>query len=212
VLNPCCWQVHRANILLPAYVLDLPEPQQRAIVKHELGHLQAGHPLHLFIQRICLALFWFHPLVRFSARRADLARELHCDRVSISHRREAVAYLSSLLSLTQASDSLQRKGFVLPFVTRRNHDLQRRITAITDRDWSCGANDRRKRKLLPALIYASAAIVWLLWLPVDADSSARSTWSPWPTHTANSIKTIIDYPLRDYELDGHRLTERLRHK
>ncbi len=96
-----CWQIHRPVIALPSVVVDFPVAEQAAIVRHELAHLRRQHPLHLFIQRLVEAIFWFHPLVWWASRQAAAAREIRCDRDAVSSRQDVAAYLSSLLRLIE---------------------------------------------------------------------------------------------------------------
>jgi hypothetical protein len=49
-----------------------------------------------------------------------------------------------------------------------------------------------------------AALCMLIWLPVNPRASRRADFSPWPAWTARSLDAI-GMPVRDYEIDGHRL-------
>ena len=100
-ISPFCWQIHHPIIVLPAVVQHFPIGEQAAIVRHELAHLRLQHPLHLFLQRLVEALFWFHPLVWWASREAAAERELRCDRDAVRSKVEVADYLRSLLRLIE---------------------------------------------------------------------------------------------------------------
>ena len=85
-VSPFCWQMHRPVIVLPGLVRDFPAAEQAAIVRHEIAHIRLQHPLHLFLQRLVEAIYWFHPLVWWASRQAAAAREFRCDRDAVNSR------------------------------------------------------------------------------------------------------------------------------
>jgi hypothetical protein len=54
-------------------------------------------------------------------------------------------------------------------------------------------------------VAACALLCSLIWLPVNPDASRRSAWSPWPTWSARALN-VVGVVVRDYEVDGHRLS------
>ena len=197
-----CWQIHRPVIALPTVVVDFPVAEQAAILRHELAHLRRQHPLHLFVQRLVEAIYWFHPLVWWASRQAAAAREIRCDRDAVSNREDVAAYLRSLLRLIE----LQLDGpALLPAGLGFLGDsslLGRRATLLVDSFDKPVAPYTRWR---PILAFAFSMVVCMLvWLPVNPRASRRADWSPWPTWSARTLDAI-GVPVRDYEIDGHRL-------
>lgn len=201
-LSPFCWQFHRPVIVLPEVVRGFPPGEQAAILRHERTHIELQHPLHLFLQRLVEAVYWFHPLVWWASRQAAAARELRCDRDSVRTKVEIVDYLRSLLRLVEAkvpSPSGLPAG--IGFVGSTSL-LKRRAEQLADL-LEQNAVHRQPRRAA-AIIVGCTIFCSALWLPVNPNASRRSIWSPWPTWTAqvlNSAGIII----RDYEVDGHRL-------
>lgn len=193
-----CWHWHRPVIVLSRSALELSDDCQRMILRHELAHLEAGHPLQVFIERCVGALLWFHPLGWWSARRAELAREVHCD--APLNAADSATYLSALLGLTQpASDEATNARSALAF-SRNRSMLRERLAAFSERV----VPSRLGRFAAPALIALTILLGLLAWPPINPQASARSRWSPWPTWTASALKSV-GVSVRDYEPDAHRL-------
>ncbi|MCX7034285.1 MAG: M56 family metallopeptidase [Arenimonas sp.] len=68
-----------ANVLLPSWSQTLPPTQQRAMLAHELSHLQRRDPAWRIAQRIAALPLFFHPLARHAQRRLDALAEDACD-------------------------------------------------------------------------------------------------------------------------------------
>lgn len=200
-ISPFCWQFHRPVIIVPDLLLDLPAAQQSAVIKHELAHLSLRHPMHLFLQRLVEAVYWFHPLVWWSSRQAAAAREFHCDRHAIQCRSEVADYLRSLLSLIEAqvpTASHLPAGLAFLGATML---LQRRAAALlAPSAGRMGPN----RKLASGAATLALALSVFVWLPVNPQASRRTHWSPWPRWSA-SLLDATGITVRDYEVDGHRL-------
>lgn len=201
-VSPFCWQFHRPVIVLPDLLLDFPPAEQAAVLKHELAHLRAHHPLHLFLQRLVEAIYWFHPLVWWASRQAGAAREFRCDRDAVANIQEVADYLRSLLRLIEAQVPTPNRlpaglGFLgdAPLLSRRAATLTETLEQPLAR-----SNYRR-----PTIALLSAAAVCLvIWVPVNPQASCRALWSPWPSWSASALDAS-GIRVRDYEIDGHRL-------
>jgi bla regulator protein BlaR1 len=193
-----CWHWQSPVIVLSRRARELPHDCQRMILRHELAHLEAGHPLRVFVERCVGALLWFHPLVWWSARRAELAREAHCD--APLNSAEASTYLSALLALTQpAADDALAVQLGLAF-SRDRSLLQQRLALLTETTIPSPFG----RRAAPILVAMTILLGLLAWPPVNPQASARSSWSPWPTWTASALQ-CVGVSARDYETDAHRL-------
>jgi bla regulator protein blaR1 len=206
VSNDCtgafCWQIHRPIVVVPEVVLNFPLGEQWAIVRHELAHLRRQHPLHLFLQRLVEAFFWFHPLVWWASRQAAAAREIRCDREAVNSSSEAAVYLRSLLRLVELQ--LNRPTLLpagLSFAGQESL-LKRRANLLAD---SFERPIRSKPIWQPILAFLLTVVVCgAIWFPVNPRASRRSEWSPWPQWSARTLEAV-GLPVRDYEVDGHRL-------
>ena len=216
VLSPFCWQFHRPVIVLPETLLDFPPAELHAVIRHEMAHLKNRHPLRLFLQRIVEILFWFHPLVWKSSRRAAVVREMVSDQQAVTSREQAASLLRGLyrlvavrsgatidlpagLAFASGGDSLSlRVSHLLRSVGERPD------SGHSDRSDQLRLSRRRVRsvfRLFPAVIVAVA-----LWLPVHPNATNRSHLSPWPLPSAIAL-TELGIAVRDYEVDAFRLQE-----
>jgi bla regulator protein blaR1 len=197
-----CWQIHRPVIALPSVVVDFPIAEQAAIVRHELAHLRRQHPLHLFMQRLVEAIYWFHPLVWWASGQAAAAREIRCDCDAVSSRNDVAAYLRGLLRLIELrlnEPALLSAG--IGFLGDSSL-LSRRANLLVESIDNPIAPSARWRPFF-AFALALACCV-LVWLPVNPRASRRAAWSPWPRWSAQTLDAV-GMPVRDYEVDGHRL-------
>jgi len=202
-VSPFCWQLHRPVIVVPEIMQNFPGPEQAAILRHEHAHLRLQHPLHLFLQRMTEALHWYHPLVWWASRRAAACREFRCDQDSVRTRGEVAHYLRGLLRLIELKLHPPGRlpagvGFVgdASLLSERVHRLQDRAEFIA-------IPETASRGI--ATIAIGALLCSLIWLPVNPDASRRSAWSPWPTWSARTLD-MMGLVVRDYEVDGHRLS------
>lgn len=213
ISTPFCWQFHQPYIVLPEFVLGFGQRELGFIVRHELEHLQTGHPLQLFLQRLIEGIFWFHPLVWWAARHASESREYACDEAAIDSPAEIATYLKTLLTIVeyQAAD-LDKTPTPLAFGRGCNIVVKRaqRLTRIATQA-NC---DHRRRLSAPSAIASlcvAALTISFAWLPVDVLASPRANWSPWPTWTAGVLKdfgvSARDYDVYDDRVKLHELLE-----
>jgi bla regulator protein BlaR1 len=197
-----CWQVHQPVVILPDAVCEFPEAEQAAIMRHELAHLRRQHPLHLFMQRLVEAFYWFHPLVWWASRQAAAAREIRCDRDAVANQRDVAIYLRSLLRLVElrlTSPSMLPAG--LGFLSKPSL-LGYRANLLAQ------SFESEERPISGWRVLSTMGIAMLLclvvWLPINPRASRRSAWSPWPSWSASTLEAV-GVPVRDFEIDGHRL-------
>lgn len=69
-------------VLLPHWAESLDVAQRRAMLAHELAHLDRRDPLWRPLQRLALVPLFFHPLAWHALRRLETLAETLCDRVA----------------------------------------------------------------------------------------------------------------------------------
>ena len=100
----------KPTVLLPTqFLAGLNDQQLKNILLHELAHHERRDVLANFLQKICLAVFWFHPLVHIMDRLISRAREEICDNYVLAQT-EAVSYGETLLHVGAFSQD-KAKGF-----------------------------------------------------------------------------------------------------
>jgi len=87
----------RPVVLLPVVALTgLSEDQLRAVVAHELAHIQRLDCVVNFLQALVEALFFYHPAVWWLGRRIRIEREHCCDEIAIALYDDRLEYARAL--------------------------------------------------------------------------------------------------------------------
>ena len=76
---PMAWGVLRGRILLPSDAMAWTAERRRAVLLHELAHVQRRDCLAHLVANLACALHWFNPLVWVARRRMVIERERACD-------------------------------------------------------------------------------------------------------------------------------------
>ena len=100
---PLTWGIIRPQILIPADAKNWSTDQQRAVLLHELAHIQRWDWLTQTIAQISCAIYWFNPLVWVADRRMRLERERACDDHVLTNGCAATDYASHLLEIARTS-------------------------------------------------------------------------------------------------------------
>ncbi|HVS65335.1 MAG TPA: M56 family metallopeptidase [Thermoanaerobaculia bacterium] len=117
----------RPVVLLPASAGRWDEERRRLVLLHELVHVARADALGQIVSRLVVALYWFHPLVWWAARKASLAREQACDEAVLAHGQRPSTYARHLIELAEPV------ALPLPAISRSSRsDLERRIEAVLE--------------------------------------------------------------------------------
>ena len=101
VTVPVVWGLFRPVILLPADADDWEPDRQRAVLLHELGHIQRQDWLIQTVAQITCAVYWFNPLVWFAARRMRTEVECACDDHVLNAGYQSTDYAQHLLDVVR---------------------------------------------------------------------------------------------------------------
>lgn len=89
-------------LCLPAWCLDLPDDEARAVLGHELAHLRRRDPAWRLLAAVMKALLWPQALNRVALQRLDLLAELACDAAAAAPSGQRLALAQSLLRCAEA--------------------------------------------------------------------------------------------------------------
>ena len=211
--SPFCSQLHYPYIIIPEYLLDFEPQKFNFIIRHELEHLQTGHPLQLFLQRLVEVIFWFHPMVWWASQQSALCREFACDEAAIQTPQEIAQYLRTLLTIIEYG-ATQPDETHTPLAFGRGQSMiasrARRLTQIaqnhkTDHRISLSGSLASVSLVLATLLTA------FIWLPVDVLASPRANWSPWPTWSADALHdfgvSVHDFETYNGRMELHELLQ-----
>jgi len=115
----------RPVVLLPASLLSHPKAIQRAVLAHELIHVQRRDWIWVMGEEILCATLWFHPGIWWVVSRVRRAREEVVDELTVLATGQRRAYLEALLAFADAAPVVPGAAFA-----RRTH-LFRRMMLIS---------------------------------------------------------------------------------
>src|SRR5262245_8243043 len=104
IRSPILLGVAPPMIVFPADVAAWASPtERRAMLRHELAHVERrDHYVNLF-QTVFGAVFFFHPLARYACRQLSMEREMACDDHVVGSGAEAEAYAESIIKVAERS-------------------------------------------------------------------------------------------------------------
>jgi beta-lactamase regulating signal transducer with metallopeptidase domain len=144
---PITWGVLRPVILLPEGFERLPADRSRAVLLHELSHVQRHDFVIRFLAEITCAVLWFQPLAWMSRRQLLEEQERACDDRVLAMGEKASSYARLLL---EWQERLPGRDLLAVGMAQRS-SLERRLRAILDHGL------KRDRVTMPR-----ALTVWLL--------------------------------------------------
>ena len=101
VTVPMVWGLFRPVILLPADADNWSAERQRAVLLHELAHIQRQDWLMQTVAQIACAVYWFNPLVWFAVRRMQAEAERACDDHVLNAGYQSTDYAHYLLDIVR---------------------------------------------------------------------------------------------------------------
>jgi beta-lactamase regulating signal transducer with metallopeptidase domain len=103
-LGPATVGVWRTHVLLPKWVLGLPDTQRNYVVRHEEEHRRAHDGQLLFVASLLLIVVPWNVALWWQLRRLSLAIEMDCDNRVVRALGNAPAYGNLLLTIAQAAN------------------------------------------------------------------------------------------------------------
>ena len=154
VRMPCSFGLFRPTVMLPAAFDRLEPAFQRAIVCHELLHIERRDFARVVVEDVAAALLWFHPWVWLLRRRIRLHREQVVDAEVVRRTDDRRAYVRCLVELAGHPLTLR---LVSPML--RSTELRARADAVLEKEEAMSI--RRAAVLTTGLCVALGATVWM---------------------------------------------------
>jgi len=163
---PMTWGIIRAVILVPASFAGWDESLRRSVLLHETAHIARADALTRLVAEIARVLYWFHPLVRFAARRLRVESERACDdaavRLGVPHHDYAAQLLAVARTAAQPAPWLRSQS------AAETGMLAERVIALAAvRERAC------VRPLMKAAIVVAALLVAL----ASANLQVAAPWT-----------------------------------
>jgi hypothetical protein len=175
-LGPATVGLLRSLVIVPRWVLALPERQRQYVLRHEDEHRRAHDAALLFFSSLPILLMPWNPALWWQVRRLCLAVELDCDNRVVKALGDAPAYGELLLRVAQAANHGPR---LQPAFLGGMGSLERRLTALV-----APTPLRHTQKFLLPVV-AMALLLLVLWMPHPVLGSASHSHSPMTTTTAS---------------------------
>ncbi|MEO7408281.1 MAG: TonB family protein [Vicinamibacterales bacterium] len=96
--QPVTFGLSHPIVLLPERLRTMPGAVQRAVLAHELWHVERGDWAWSLAEEALCAILWFHPSVRYLVSRIQGAREEVVDELSILLTNARRSYVEALLA------------------------------------------------------------------------------------------------------------------
>jgi beta-lactamase regulating signal transducer with metallopeptidase domain len=173
-LGPATVGLLRSRVLVPRWVLALPEQQRQYVLRHEDEHRRAHDAALLFLASLPIVLMPWNPALWWQVRRLCLAVELDCDNRVVRALGDARAYGELLLRVAQAGSRGPR---LQPAFLGGMGSLERRLTALV------APTPLRHAQKFVLPIVATALLLLVLWMPHPVLGSASHA------HTAMTTAT-----------------------
>ena len=150
--SPCLFGLFRPAIYLTPAAVSSPE-RMRHVIAHESTHARHLDPLWSLLRCVCLAVYWFDPLVWAAAIVSRTDCELACDEGALKHLGdgERIPYGQTLLSLIPVKKGPGSPLLTATTMTAGKRRLKDRVTRI--------AENRQTVTAALFLVLALAAVV-----------------------------------------------------
>jgi TonB family protein len=125
IRQPVTFGVRRPVVLLPDGIRACAPHVQRAVLSHELIHVQRRDWLWLLAEEAVRAVFWFHPAVWWLISRVQLVREEVVDELAVLATGTRRGYIEALAAFADDTPLVPAAAFA-----RRRH-LFRRMRLIS---------------------------------------------------------------------------------
>ncbi len=152
---PFTWGLLRPVVLLPV------GESRAAVIGHELAHAHRRDHWWLLLSQAACGVYWFHPLVWWSARKASEDRERACDDLVLRRGEAPAGYAETLVAVAKSGVAAPAGAIAVAGQT----PLEGRIRAILDPAVNRAAMTRRGAMAASA---AAACFALLVAAPVAA--------------------------------------------
>ena len=194
VRMPCSFGLFRPTVMLPAAFDRLEPAFQRAIVCHELLHIERRDFTRVVVEDVAAALLWFHPWVWLLRRRIRLHREQVVDAAVVRRTDDRRAYVRCLVELAGHPLALRLASPML-----RSTELRARADAVLEKEGAMST--RRLAVAATGLCVALGATVWTAaaTVPLNAAAPREALQATSAGQPASQIRHAI---VLDFTLPG----------
>ena len=131
--SPCLFGLFRPAVYLTPASVESPETL-RHVLAHETTHARHGDPIWSLLRCVCLAVYWFDPLVWAAAIVSRRDCELACDEGALKRlgEDERIPYGRTLLRLIPVARKPESPMLSATTMTAGKRELKDRVTRIAE--------------------------------------------------------------------------------
>lgn len=165
--SPCLFGLVSPAIYLTPAAMETPE-RLRHVIAHESAHARHYDHLWALLRSLCLALYWFDPLVWAAAAASKADGELACDESALGQLGDAerIPYGRTLLALIPVRSHVPAPLLSATTMTAGKRQLKDRVMRIAQ-------NRRTVTAALFAVIALAAGICAVTFTGAKAEDEAR---------------------------------------
>ncbi len=172
---PMAFGTRRPSIVVPAIADTWDDDRRRAVLLHELAHVARYDCLTQMLTAGVCAMYWFHPAVWWTARRARIERELACDDRVIAVGTGPREYAGHLLEIAYSFGG--HRAPALAVTMARPRQLEGRMLAALDSNRNRQTPSKRTRLVLTVISVVVLAALSAVTLTLDAAPPADRSGS-----------------------------------
>lgn len=193
-----CWTGGRVRLVIPSFLLDgLGRQELRAVLAHELAHVQRRDHLVRWIEWLACSAFWWNPVAWWARREVRAAEEAACDALGAaavqSTPREYARSLLQVLDVMSAVPSPATPTFASGVTSVRSSDaLERRLrTLVNGRSSDRAPRWVRAARALAAVCLLPLGIVYCDTADPTATEAVEESPEPLPL-AAFELLAVVD--------------------
>lgn len=156
------WGFAKPVVLLPTDAPEWSEDRYRAVLLHELAHVQRADSLTQILTHCVCALYWFHPGVWLTAGAMRQDSEAAADDTVLRSGVRPSIYAYELMQMGRQSSGRHIGSGLVSVSFLRRSKIETRISAIVDKELDRGGVSWRNAQILfvlSALIVAATLIL-----------------------------------------------------
>jgi beta-lactamase regulating signal transducer with metallopeptidase domain len=191
---PMTWGDRRPVLLVPAEASDWSDSLRCSVAGHEVAHIARRDYLSQLMATVACAVYWFHPLAWYVARRMRQAAERACDDEVLALGTTGDEYAAHLIGVARVSHQLRLTGVVAIGMARPS-TLEGRIVAVLDSTRARGRTTTTAR-VMTGMVAASTLMLVATVQPVSATASELATERRDSGATLEHAATVVPVPER----------------
>jgi len=189
------WGLTQPKVILPRAAREWPADRVRAVLGHELAHVERRDWAVQMLAELLRCIYWFNPLIWLACRRLRQESEKACDDAVLGMGMDAPEYATHLLDVAHAfrHTHSRRSLFPAPAMARPSH-LERRVRVMLNTGLSHAPLGRLAGiAVVAALLGVSVSIAGVV-AASDGSRAARSNVAVTTRSVSGDQQLTADVP------------------